>query len=73
MALRASRQYMWIMHLVSPITARHWGPAALWFYARRSQRTARPVIERKGEPDPEKLPGHRGQGRQPLRREARPG
>lgn len=32
------------------------GPAALWFYVRHGRRTSRPVIEREGEPDPEKLP-----------------
>ncbi|WP_233273546.1 hypothetical protein [Streptomyces broussonetiae] len=32
MTLRGYRQRMWIMHLVYPITALYWGPAALWFY-----------------------------------------
>ncbi|WP_328934999.1 MULTISPECIES: DUF4396 domain-containing protein [unclassified Streptomyces] len=56
MALRGYRQRMWIMHLVYPVTALYWGPAALWFYVRHGRRTSRPVIEREGEPDAEKLP-----------------
>ena len=44
------------MHVVHPITDLYWGPAALWFYVRHGRPTSRPVIEREGEPDPEKLP-----------------
>ncbi|MFF7980163.1 DUF4396 domain-containing protein [Streptomyces sp. NPDC007901] len=56
MALRGYRQRMWIMHLIYPITALYWGPAALWFYVRHGRRTSLPVIEREGELDPEKSP-----------------
>ncbi|MCX4452297.1 hypothetical protein OOK58_09220 [Streptomyces sp. NBC_01728] len=75
MTLRGYRQRMWIMHLVYPITALHWGPATLWFYLRHGRRTSRPAIEREDEPDPEKAaPLDRlGHGRQPLRRRVRPG
>ncbi|WP_340374887.1 hypothetical protein U5640_06815 [Streptomyces sp. SS7] len=54
-----------------PVTALYWGPAALWFCIAHGRRSSRPVIEREGEPDPEKHPrwttsakaiSHRGAG-----------
>ncbi|MFD5163242.1 DUF4396 domain-containing protein [Streptomyces hawaiiensis] len=57
MARRGARQRMWIMHVVYPVTALYWGPAAVWFYAAQGRLTSRAVIEREGEPDPDALPG----------------
>lgn len=54
--VRGNRQKMWIMDVVYPITALYWGPVAAWFYFRHGRRQAKPVIEREGEPDPDKLP-----------------
>jgi len=54
--LRGYRQQMPIMNLVYPITALYWGPVALWFYFRHGRRQSAPVIEQRGEPDPDAMP-----------------
>ena len=53
---RGYRQKMAIMDLVYPITALNWGPVAAWFYFAHGRRQSKPVIERMGPPDPEKMP-----------------
>ncbi len=53
---RGYRQQMWIMDLVYPITALYFGPVAAWFYFKHGRRNAKPVIDREGMPDPEKMP-----------------
>lgn len=53
---RGYRQKMAVMNWVYPITALYWGPVALWFYFRHGRRQSKPVIEREGELDPEKMP-----------------
>lgn len=54
--LGGHRQKMWIMNLVYPVTALYWGPVALWFYFTRGRRTSKPVVEKEGMPDSDKLP-----------------
>ncbi|AMW14570.1 hypothetical protein A4E84_36910 [Streptomyces qaidamensis] len=53
---RGYRQKMWIMNLVYPITALYWGPVAVWFYVVHGRRNSQPVLEKRGAPDPERMP-----------------
>jgi hypothetical protein len=54
--LRGHRQKMAIMEAVYPITALYWGPFALWFYFRHGRRDSKPVIDKRGAPDPDTMP-----------------
>ncbi|MGX4694030.1 DUF4396 domain-containing protein [Streptomyces sp. JNUCC 63] len=45
------------MNVVFPVTALCWGPVALRFCFAHGRRDSVPVIEERGQPDPEKTPG----------------